>query len=280
MNLQPIIDAPALTLGLVVHKALEQWFEHDNLKLEDLFKANAYYELTKIRDSYLEKVGVAPSDIELADVKQAIIIGMCMTANYEEYYGKPVPEGFKLISSEQRIIVDVPGTVHKLEARIDAVLERIEDGAIFNVDHKTYEKRSSYNDIANNDQFLCYMYAAQKALDTKLAGYMYNGLWKRDRPGKNHVVDDLFHRQLFERPEYELEQFEFQLAAELNEMGEICERNPLEFAAGPELYPFRRWEGCWDCKQFTRLCEAQSKDPIAYELIKMHSYRERDRDDE
>lgn len=268
-GIQPIIDAPALTLGLVMHKALEQWFLHPDLSLPDIFKANAMLALDGIRQSYKEAVGVDISPVELADVKQSIVMGVYMAVNYEAYYVSPVPEGYKLISPEQRIIINLPGTPHQLEGRVDALIQSDANGAYFIMDHKTYGKRPNFTDLANNDQFLAYVYIARKALGQPVQGYMYNGLWKRDKPGKNHTIGDLFHRQVFERPEYELEQFEIQLAAELNEMG-----------SDPFIYPNHRWEGCWDCKSFTELCEAQSKNPISFDLMKKHSYRKRDWDEE
>lgn len=279
MNIQPIIDAPALTLGLVMHKALEQWFLHPDMDLEELTRANAALSLQKTAEAYKEKVGVDVSVVELAECKQAIIVGLGMATNYQDYYKDPVPEGFKLISPEQRIVIDVPGSSHKLEGRVDALLEEVSTGKVFVMDHKTYEKRFSYHEIANNDQFLAYTWIAQRAFNRPIAGYIFNGLWKRAVPGKNHSFADLFHRQLVERPQYELENFGTQLAAELDEMGSFFGASG-EKLNSPLIFPNRRWEGCWDCKQFSELCEAQSKDPIKYELLLKHSYRTRDRDEE
>lgn len=274
MGLQPIIDAPALTLGLVMHKALEQWSLHPELDLPEIFKANAMLALDKIRTDYKEAVGVEPSAVELADVKQSITIGVYMALNYQSFYESPVPAGFKLVAPEQRIVVvEIPGTAHSLEGRLDKLIQQESDGAYYVLDHKTYEKRPNFVDLSNNDQFLAYTYVAAKALGKPIQGYMYDGLWKRDKPGKNHTIGDLFHRQLFARPPYELEQFEAQLAAELDEMASM----PKE---GPKLFPNRRWEGCWDCKSFTKLCEAQSKSPVQFDLLLRHSYRKRDYDDE
>lgn len=273
MGLQPIIDAPALTLGLVMHKALEQWSLHPDMDLTEIFGANAMLSLNKIREDYKDAVGVDISAVELADVKQAITIGVFMAQNYQAFYNSPVPEGFKLVAPEQRIVViKIPGTEHSLEGRLDKLIQRESDGAYYVLDHKTYEKRPNFVDLSNNDQFLAYTYVATQALGP-IQGYMYDGLWKRDKPGKNHTLGDLFHRQLFERPPYELAQFEAQLAAELDEMASM----PLE---GPLLYQNRRWEGCYDCSGFNKLCEAQSKDPIKFDLLLKHSYRRRDWDEE
>lgn len=273
-NLQPIIDAPALTLGLVMHKALEHWYTQrkadDSLfDLEELFKANAYVALKAIVDNYTEKVGVKPSDKELAEVKQAIFTGICMAINYQDFYVTPLPAGFRLISPEQRIIASVNSCEHQLSGRVDALIEDVKSGEVWVVDHKTYEKRPNFNDLANNDQFLAYCWLAEYALERPVTGYLYNGMWKRQSPGKNHNLKDLFYRQFFKRPKYELAQFAKNLPNELNEM-----------AGPPNLNPNRRWEGCWDCKQFTKLCEAQSKSPIRYNLLRKHDYRQRPKDEE
>ena len=60
------------------------------------------------------------------------------------------------------------------------------------MDHKTYEARANYNDLANNDQFLAYTWAAAQVFGKPIAGYMYNGMWKREQPPRNKTMDDLF----------------------------------------------------------------------------------------
>lgn len=270
MNLQPLIDAPSLTLGLIIHKALEQWFDHPDMQLEELFMANAALALRRIRDKYKAAVGADISAVELADVKGKIATGIGMMKNYQTFYGSPVPDGFNLIATEQQAVLKVPGTIHKLGGRLDALIQRKSDGAIFVVDHKTYSKKSSTHEIDNNDQFLAYVWVAGKALNLKVAGVFYNGLYVKDSPPKYGSLEDLFFRHISERSDYEVKQFEKMLARELDEMAN----------KNLPMYPNRRWEGCWDCKSFDVLCEARMKNPAGYALRLKHNFTQRDRNSE
>lgn len=267
-NLTPVIDAPALSLGLLIHEALAAWLNEPDINLKDLYMDCASKELVKVKERYFKSVGAEISLSEFSILKEAVILGISMCENYQAYYKNPLPDGFKLIAAEQQVLVKVPGTRHRLEARFDAILERLSDKRLFVFEHKTYNSRPNIKELQQNDQMLAYSWVLAKLNLGSVGGVIYNGLFKRSQPPRGSSTDDLFTREVFLRPPEELNEFELFISSELRDMGS---KNVV-------LYPNRRWEGCWDCG-FNTLCSMQSRGED-YEFYKKHNFRQRDRTEE
>lgn len=245
--LTPLQGAPALALGMLVHKALESWIDDPSADLAYLFIGHAANELDVVKQRYRQTVGADPSDVELGSLYEAIGLGRAMVTNYQAYYKQPIPEGFNRVQAEQTLVAEVPGTGHYLQGTVDLLLEH--NNKLYVMDHKTYRSRPRPASIQQNDQFLAYLWLVSQVCPGQVGGFIYDGLWKREEPPKRGgTVDDLFMRLVTIRPPEELAEFEYNASCELTEMGDPDLR----------IYPNRQWQGCWDCG-FSNLCTAQSR---------------------
>lgn len=275
-GIEPVKVHPALALGRLVHESMAGWLDQDQAMLSDstiaykplaeLFSDSATNELKRIMAAYREHVHVAMSESELEPFNALVELGYAMMKNYEEKYKTPVPEGFKLIATEQKVLIPIPQSTHYLECQFDGLIQHLESGRVFVLEHKTYERRPSDEHLQMNDQFLTYIWAAnQLEFDGKkfpVSGIAYNGMWKRATPPRGRVFDDLFLRKLLIRPVDELNELAMNLRMELEDM-----------ANEPYIYPNRSWMGCFDC-QFERLCATMSRgEDVQYAL---QSYKKRD----
>jgi RecB family exonuclease len=127
--LTPIVNAPALEVGTLVHATLASWTQSvQGLPAESnpiapvqagvlaspvgVYDQLAMKALQRIIDQYTQRIGCAPSAEELAPMMEAMGTGHNMIANYHQYWKQPLPAGYALVENEQTVIVDIPGTEH------------------------------------------------------------------------------------------------------------------------------------------------------------------------
>jgi hypothetical protein len=79
---------------------------------ESIYELFAEERKQKLIDLYTEKVGTPPSYAEQKDSLDTIALGRAMFSNYLAYYKEPLPPELEYISTEQSLIVQVPGTEH------------------------------------------------------------------------------------------------------------------------------------------------------------------------
>lgn len=308
-NLEPVVNAPALTLGFLIHKTLEEWaYQSPNItsadEVDNRYMQLASQQIEQASVDYRERVGAKISMEEIGPVLDQLEVGRSMLQNYLKRYGQPLPKGYKLVQMEQTCLIDIPGaddswlcldcgdefpTKHsdgtcrscgsarldlqhgRLEATLDGLIMN-EEGELLVLERKTYKARPRIDRLMLNDQFTAYGWVVTK-LETgyPFGGVLYDGLWKRKAPTKaKPKFEDLFLRHKITIDHAQIEDFERHLAAEYNDM--------LACKAGGELvYPNRRWEGCYDCG-FDRLCAAQTRgEDVAY--IRYEYYKTRARDE-
>lgn len=301
-SLTPLVPGLALVAGTLHHKVMDNWCKallagvtnFDPLENLDLISADTIH---KTADHYKAVVGAKMNRVELTPVFDAIQFERAMIRMYADYWGGPIQEGFKLVQSEQTIVVPVceapcaycdgsgrqnvyergigefdclackgHGLVQlELEGTLDAIAER--EDLYYVVERKTYDKRPNMDYLNFFDQGTTYAWMMQE-LGWKLGGIAYDGMWRRDHVPKGNTLDSLFLRTLLTRNDYELNAFKAQLVEELRDMN-------LSMAGGAKLYPNRRWEGCYDCG-YRRLCDAQTKGED-FEYLKERYYIQRDR---
>jgi len=279
-GLEPIIPGVPLFLGHLVHFTIEDWFNDPNIDPPAQVREYGERGLTYMRQRYID-VNSVPPVIDAHE--EAVDLAEAMMRNYRDYYQTPVPPGFELIATEKQFIVPIPHTghcvkcgllidgpfkmscvgrsysehewgTHYLEGTLDAVIRNRKTGALWVVDHKTYERLPSSTELAMNDQFLTYQWittqlVAMGQLEEPAVGTLYNGLWKRAEPTKAKPnFGDLFHREFILRKPEEVEEHGRMLALEVGEMG----------SPGLPIYLNRAWSTCTYCA-FKDACIARSR---------------------
>lgn len=111
-NLTLVGIVPALQLGGMVQECLSYWQEHPEVDPVKYFAQISQVSIQKYKDSYVEHVGAPASDEELDPMYELIKLGLAMVSNYKDHYKKPLPKDFKIIQTEQRIMVAIPNTKH------------------------------------------------------------------------------------------------------------------------------------------------------------------------
>lgn len=198
LNLTPIIPGTALTLGSLVHAALQQWTVDwytetpqtvkgapipDVQPPKDAFLRAAQIEQERIVSAYRLANGYNISSDELVKVSDAITMGFNMMDNYERKWKQPLPPDFIPLMMEQQVTIAIPGTMHDVEyvyddvldkmigvplaepephylvCKIDGVLLGTQTGKIYNLERKTYGQRPREEVLRSNSQFLTYDWA-------------------------------------------------------------------------------------------------------------------------
>lgn len=113
-SLSPIVNAPALDLGTLVHATLAEWTLNQLIDPVEHYKVLAQAHFQRMIDQYTERIGCAPSQQELEPTQNAILLGVGMIINYKDKWHQALPPGFELIENELTLIQDVPGTRHCL----------------------------------------------------------------------------------------------------------------------------------------------------------------------
>lgn len=283
--LQPIVSKPSLILGGLVHAALKLWVENPDKSLVNLFTGVCVEAEAKAIETYKTQMGFAPDDMELKAMYDSITFGLVMAENYEKKWKTPLPKGMSLVTSEQSVLIDIPGTyyphdhgtmfyhledeynnhierehkdtpvgvmewhnhIHKLNAKFDAILKDKEDN-LYILEHKTGATHPRLSVLESNDQFLAYIWVLTQMNIGNVEGIAYDFMWKRDKIPKKSSFDDLFLRLILRRDRSELEEFERELALEANEMA-----NP-----NVSIYKTIPYDGCGDCI-YEQLCRSVSR---------------------
>lgn len=290
--LAPIINAPALVVGSLVHSALAWWRESPTGDPIKFYESIASMELVDIIDTYTERIGVRPTRDELESVDIAITMGKVMIENYVKVWKQPLPDGYILVNNEQTLLVPIPGTEHcsfldergkscvcaacssifcacgcrqvshMLEATLDGLLADAKN-RYFILECKTYSRTPSDAELNDKFQFVAYMWAL-KQTGIECRAMLYDGLFKSDHQRRGHTLQDNFLRKLLVRNQHEIQEFEQHLAQIAHEMA-----NP-----NLQIYKTVPWQGCMDCAGYIKLCRAESKgEDTAYIL---QNYTKRD----
>lgn len=260
-SLGPFAPNRSLSLGTNVHQALAQWLIEPDAKLRDLFLVAAAENLRKIREGYRKQIGANISESELGDFYDGQLLGVKMMENYEEFWGKPLLDGFTIVEPEQKFVVPIPGTEHNLSLRLDALIERTARRTLYILEHKTYSQRPRQSTLEMAFQFLAYIWGARQVFGKKVVGIGYDGMWSRPAPPRGSKMEDLFMRLLIERNEHEIAALTGQLVTLVCEMADLVELHQTPLKSWDEVdsafYPNRRWQGCFDCG-FDELCQMQT----------------------
>lgn len=300
-SLSPVINAPALDLGSLMHLVLAEWTNEPTLDPVALYETRAQEYFQKLISLYTERVGCAPSQSELAPNMEAILLGKSMITNYQAHWHTPLPPGFTLVQNELSLVQPVPGTEHcecsklnceqrciacayadpyfkdecdlacgclvrhELECTFDGVMAD-EAGDLYIIERKTFSRTPSIDELNSNDQFLAYQWALTTSLraqgvSQQVVGVAYDGLLKKPKPSGVHRLLS----DLF------LRRLLLRNQHELEEFGTLLALELLEMAANPPIYKtVPPVQGCqrWEC-QFLDVCHATSRGDSTDELLRM-----------
>jgi len=295
-NLEPIALAPALLLGGMIQEALSYWTERPDSDPVESFAKLSENAIIKYSDLYYERHEFPISDLELDEVYKVIELGMAMTTNYRDYYKAPLPAGFHVIQTEQRMLVDIPNTEHwecnncgyvyydvdvnwkpddillcqdgcmqpmvtwqshKLRGTLDSLLQN-KDGRVFPLERKTYAARPEVSKLQHDDQMLAYDWMISKIYPNQVGGTLYDGLWKRAAP-PNTKSSRTGQKNTIEDLFYR--DIFYRPQAERDEFEALLaiEVNDMCRAKQEQAYYInRQWMGCFDCG-VEKLCSAMSR---------------------
>lgn len=261
-----IVNRPSFDLGGLIHKAHADWLNGQD-ELVEAFKKHAAQGLERVKTDYYNSVGAGISQSELEPYLDNVILGIAMCENYVKRWGLPLPQGFKLIGPEQTVIVPIPNTarpsgdVDYLEGTFDGLVQD-KNGALYILEHKTFESHPNDAVLNQDDQFLAYMWLAQQVSSQPIGGMLYDGMWKRAKPPRGRTFDDLFYRTMLIRPRKELAIFESELSQEVYDM------------TSPSIYRNVPWNGCGDCS-YREPCIAYYRGEDEARVLATH-YRKRE----
>lgn len=263
MHLTPLQTPISFATGSMLHRAHQLWINEPAIALSFHARTAANEAFDTFKANYKAVVGVTPSESELSTLYEATEFVVAMCDNYAVKYGTPLPPEYRFLSAEQKISVQVPGTEHTLEGKLDALIQHVPTGRVDPLERKSYNQRPKENSLRYNDQFMAYRWLVSKLnLGTVRPHVLYDGMWRRNNPPRGRTFDDLFLRLDLECNQYELEEFERHLPRQLNEMAALYSHAaPLEHAR-----PHRPWMGCYDCN-FEKLCISITRNEDYKQLI-------------
>jgi hypothetical protein len=265
------MPAPALNTGSVWHKSQE--IEAEAAPGLDMAVDVAFDgQLDIINESLREVRGFELEQHELNDLREQADLLKDMAMNYEAYWRAageyPIPPNFDIVQAEQTVVVPIPNTPHSLEGTLDALMVNRNDGLVWVLERKTFERHPDPEMMDMEFQFTAYQWMVRQ-LGYEPGGVAYDGAWKRHSPPNKRTMDDLFLRRPLTRTEAWLNDFERSLTQQALDMAEAC------------LIPARRYPnkttfvaGCKYCS-VRPVCDAMSNDQDA-DAIRRMLYTHRD----
>lgn len=207
-GLTPLWPNKNLILGSWVHTAGEQWIlewntdpkaasNYPTLFAELVTRAakDTYKEIVKVYD---RKLHANPTERQEEEFWKNAALASSMCQNYQDYYKKPIPDGYELVRPEQQVVVPIPGTeycnctktgfdkvaccepvhpwqwkeaceghgcltTHFLEGTLDAILGDIAD-RLFVYERKTFGQHPNPRDLHRAWQFLAYVWILKQTV--------------------------------------------------------------------------------------------------------------------
>lgn len=114
-GLSRIVHNVALSTGTLWHQTQASWLLNPDEDPELLCLGHFQIMLEQAKEQYYQRHGMRPNRIEMANIEEAGTMVRAMTKNYRDYYGKPLPDGFRSIMPEQTILVPIPNSSQPCE---------------------------------------------------------------------------------------------------------------------------------------------------------------------
>lgn len=314
-SLTGVMTRPVFAIGTLVHATLEDWTVDPDCDVEVSFIKHSQEMMDLVERNYRKAIGANISKAERDPYLDLMNLGYTMINNYIKRWGKPLPDGFTLIQSEQQCLIDIQGvpdnwlcggcrhrwfvtkeneehpncpncyetfphgvaTISREKAQLEGKL----DGFVMDKDKKMYVlERKTYGQRPRLDSLqMNDQFLAYTWILTQLfPGYAIGGI----------LYDGLYKKDVGGRKPHvrTLEDLflrhVFQRTPhELEEFDQTLAAEYTDMMNADIMYPNRNWMGCIDCGMI-RLCNAQSRGDEDYAHIKRTYFtlREKDADDE
>lgn len=178
-NLKPKAPAKALEFGTAIHAALEVYYQPE---MWDADREMVHYmAINEFRHVTKTQMEGRDSEEDLIDKKERLELGIGMLENY--FAWAPSRDKFRPVMVEVKFEVPIPGfksldPLPMYRGRLDLLVED-EDGRYWIIDHKT-TARMDDNELflELDEQCGSYAWAIQEMLGVKVAGVIYNELYK------------------------------------------------------------------------------------------------------
>jgi hypothetical protein len=135
--------------------------------------------------------------------------------HYYEAYQRDL-QNWEVLSVETPRTVPIPGTQAHLTGTFDLLIRERRDGSVWVVDHKTRTAFDSLESLEMNEQATAYTWLSRQ-VGLPVKGVIWNEI-KKASPRSNPRVTEYFRRSHLFRSLKELEQFERDLVATVQEM--------------------------------------------------------------
>jgi len=172
--------APALNIGRLVHRGLEEILDENELGAQAAMRDMAHKDTKASEDAYEDAVGTRWSDDERLEIEQEINLAVGMVDHHRSFYGSFQIDPLRAKVTETSFKVPIVGTEHHLAGTFDALATHCETGDIWIVDHKTYTSKPHIDLLEMSWQFRGYIDAARQLFPKeRIGGVLYNGLKKK-----------------------------------------------------------------------------------------------------
>jgi len=166
LGLEPLVAKPALSLGRLVHAALQEYY--DKGIPPDL----AYIPLAEQEEKLLgETQDVWPEEAEA--IRDQFLLGLTMLQGYDEWAKQH--DNFRVLATETRGVVELTPDIG-LSCRLDGVVE--DENGLWVLEFKTTSSTQT-SWTASDLQATAYVYAAQKLFGQSVMGIRFRFLRKK-----------------------------------------------------------------------------------------------------
>lgn len=253
-KLSPKVKSPKLSLGSIIHEALEQFY-NGYIKTKEQFLA--YYDnWWKTQEAEIEeKFPDFSLDEKLIKKKdKAKDIGRIMLDGYWDRYAIDDKKFYKILLAEKEFIIPIrnPKTNYRsryfdFKLKIDGLFREKRNDNLWLFETKTAKSwDEDVNFLQRDDQMLLYLLGLQTVLKKKLAGTLYNVLIK-GKPS-NRRKSPLFYRNKVYRGKLEIDAMKQQIW----DLSEEIHKN--------KLYPRNIGLHCmWMCP-YESLCNLEAEE--------------------
>ena len=211
-----------------------------------------------------------------------------MARRYLAHYGPDPLPGYRILATELTFRVRIPNTSNGwYRGTLDGLVQHIASGELWVLEHKTYSRKPKLTEIMLSDQVRLYIWGVQELTGLRIAGSIYDGMYKKQplvprmlvsgklstaaiettpetylaaiaANGLNLADYEDHVKKLRENIAYDNPFFTRELQPSNPEsISQVPDMlfNVYQDMVAPRIYPHRPWDGCARCPVKT-ICDA------------------------
>ncbi len=183
----------ALDVGSGIHFGLADFYRDGNNPREAFGEwVDEQVDKTKgFMDAGGEDIEIALQS-DLDSLEEVRALGDSMLKEYMKWFHA---ESLEVLAVEQRLERTIPGTDWTLVVIIDAVVRHHgKGGRVYVLEHKTFSRFEEWF-LYKDQQFVAEAWVAETLVDEPIAGVIYNGLRKPNKPGNYSASTNAMERR-------------------------------------------------------------------------------------